>query len=121
LTEGESPRTGLATRTLGLAYPGAFGKRRSLALGATLEFSIFRPQGLDGGAQVYRNLPPAEWRFKQKIQGYVTYALTEQHEALFQTPALSVAVFAQTSEMAATLKRWTEEVLETTNQTDEGD
>jgi hypothetical protein len=71
--------------------------------------------------EVYRNLPPIEWRFKQKIQGYVTYDLSGQHEALFATPVLSIAVFATTEQMAATLKRWTEEVLESTNQQDEGD
>jgi Replication-relaxation len=63
--------------------------------------------------EVYRNLPPAEWRFKQKVQGYVATVDTGRHEALFQTPALSIAVIAiaQTEQMAATLKRWTEEVL----------
>jgi Replication-relaxation len=61
--------------------------------------------------EVYRNLPPAEWRFKQKIQGYV-YAVDEGwHEAFFHTPALSIAVIAQTEQMATTLKRWTEEIL----------
>jgi hypothetical protein len=61
--------------------------------------------------EVYRNLPPVEWRFKQKVQAYVTYATGGQHEALFQTPALSIAVFAATAQMAATLKHWTEEAL----------
>ena len=61
--------------------------------------------------EVYRNLPPAEWRYKQKIQGYV-YAVDEGwHEAFFHIPALSLAVIAATEHMAATLKRWTEEVL----------
>jgi hypothetical protein len=62
--------------------------------------------------EVYRNLPPSEWRFKQKIAGYVTSAATGQQEALFQTPAMSVAVFAQTAQIAETLKKWTEEALE---------
>ncbi|HEX2243919.1 MAG TPA: hypothetical protein VHK27_11850, partial [Gammaproteobacteria bacterium] len=44
--------------------------------------------------EVYRTLPPVEWRFKQKIKGYVTYALSGQHEALFHTPALAIAVIA---------------------------
>jgi hypothetical protein len=61
--------------------------------------------------EVYRNLPPQEWRFKQKIAGYVTYTLSGQHKALFQTSALSIVVLAATEHMAATLKRWTEEVL----------
>jgi hypothetical protein len=61
--------------------------------------------------EVYRNLPPQEWRFKQKIAGYVTYVDNGHHAALFHTPALSIAVIAVTEHMAATLKRWTEEVL----------
>jgi hypothetical protein len=61
--------------------------------------------------EVYRNLPPAEWRFKQKIAGYVAAVDTGWHEAFFHTSALSIAVIAQTPQMAATLKRWTEEVL----------
>ncbi len=61
--------------------------------------------------EVYRNLPPAEWRFKQKIKGYVTYVDTGQHEALFHTPVLSITVIAATEQMATTLKRWTEEAL----------
>jgi hypothetical protein len=47
--------------------------------------------------EVYRNLPPAEWRFKQKIQGYVVYLDSGHHEALFQTPALTVMVVAETA------------------------
>jgi hypothetical protein len=64
--------------------------------------------------EVYRNLPPAEWRFKQKIQGYVTYAVSGQHEALFQTPAIGIAVIAQKDKVTPTLKRWTEDVLHKT-------
>jgi hypothetical protein len=71
--------------------------------------------------EVYRNLPPAEWRFKQKIQGYV-YAVDEGwHEAFFHTPALSIAVIAATKQMAATLKRWAEEVLTEMARQPEGD
>jgi protein involved in plasmid replication-relaxation len=33
--------------------------------------------------EVYRNLPPQEWRFKQKIAGYVTYVDNGHHEASF--------------------------------------
>ena len=61
--------------------------------------------------EVYRHLPPVEWRFKQKIQGYVTYALSGQHKALFNTSALSIAVIAVSQQMATTLKQWTEETL----------
>jgi hypothetical protein len=71
--------------------------------------------------EVYRNLPPAEWRFKQKIKGYVTYALSGQHEALFQTPALSIAVIAVTDTQKATLKRWTEETLTEIGRPEEGE
>jgi Replication-relaxation len=71
--------------------------------------------------EVYRNLPPAEWRFKQKVTGYVTYATSGQHEALFHTPALSITVFAATKQMAATLKRWTEEALQEMERPEEGE
>jgi hypothetical protein len=74
--------------------------------------------------EVYRNLPPAEWRFKQKIQGYVATAATGLHQALFHTPALSIAVMTtseQTSvQMATTLKRWTEETLHEIQQPEQG-
>jgi hypothetical protein len=71
--------------------------------------------------EVYRTLPPSEWRFKQKVQGYVSYVTSGQHEALFQTPALSIAVFAATEQMAATLKRWTEEALQEMEQPEQGE
>jgi hypothetical protein len=71
--------------------------------------------------EVYRNLPPAEWRFKQKIAGYVTYAVSGLHEQLFQTPALSIAVIAASKPMATTLKHWTEEVLQESNQPEQGE
>jgi hypothetical protein len=71
--------------------------------------------------EVYRNLPPAEWRFKQKIHGYVTYALTGQHEALFNTAALSIAIITQTEQMETTLKRWTEEALNEIGRPNDGD
>jgi hypothetical protein len=68
--------------------------------------------------EVYRNLPPMEWRFKQKVKGYVAYAASGQHAALFHTASLNIAVFAATEAMVATLKGWTEEALP--NQPDEG-
>jgi hypothetical protein len=71
--------------------------------------------------EVYRNLPPVEWRFKQKIQGYVASLDTGKHEALFHTPALSIAVFAQTGTMADTLKQWTEEALQEMKRPEEGE
>jgi hypothetical protein len=70
--------------------------------------------------EVYRNLPPAEWRFQQKIAGYVTYAESGLHEQLFQTPALSIAVIAASKPMATTLKRWTEEALQAMGRPEEG-
>src|SRR5918996_2576383 len=71
--------------------------------------------------EVYRNLPPVAQRFKQKIQGYVTYVDAGEHQALFHTTALSVALFAQTPAMAATLKRWTEEALTEIERPEEGE
>jgi hypothetical protein len=71
--------------------------------------------------EVYRNLPPQEWRFKQKIAGYITYALSGQHEALFHTSALSIAVIAVAKPMAATLKKWTEEALQEMGRPEEGE
>jgi len=62
--------------------------------------------------EVYRNLPPVERRFKQKIHAYVTYVDTGQHQALFNTSALSLAVIAIANPLAATLKHWTEEALQ---------
>ena len=62
-----------------------------------------------------------EWRFKQKIVGYVSYAVTGQHAALFHTPALSIAIIAATDTQKATLKRWTEEALTAIGQPEEGE
>jgi hypothetical protein len=96
------------------------GKARTVCIepDASLDFTITetwhaKPQTWQDffHIEVYRNLPPAEWRFKQKIAGYVTLATTGQQNALFQTPALSVAVFAATDTMAQMLKTWTEETL----------
>jgi hypothetical protein len=71
--------------------------------------------------EVYRNLPPAEWRFKQKIQGYVSYLASGQHEALFASPALTIAVIAETGQMATTLKRWAEDALQDLGRPEEGE
>jgi hypothetical protein len=71
--------------------------------------------------EVYRNLPPVKSHFKQKIQGYVTYVDTGQHEALFQTPVLSIAVFATTGQIATMLKSWTEEALQEIGRAADGD
>jgi hypothetical protein len=71
--------------------------------------------------EVYRTLPPVKERFKQKIQGLVTYVATGQHEALFGTSALSIAVIAQTPQLATTLKSWTEEALRERERPIDGD
>src|SRR5918992_5457559 len=52
-----------------------------------------------------------EERFKRKIRGYAGYINSTLHQQLFQTPALAIAFFCQTSQLAETLLRWTEEVL----------
>jgi hypothetical protein len=71
--------------------------------------------------EVYRTLPPADWRFTQKVQGYVTVVESGQHEQLFGTPALSIAVFCQTPPMAVTLKQWTEETLQKINRPEQSE
>jgi protein involved in plasmid replication-relaxation len=71
--------------------------------------------------EVYRTLPPADWRFKQKVRGYITAVTTGQHEELFHTPALSIAVIAQTEHMTATLKQWAEEALQEMERPEEGE
>jgi hypothetical protein len=71
--------------------------------------------------EVYRTLPAGKSHFKQKIHGYVTYVDTGQHEALFNTSALSIAVIAHTPQMAALLKYWTEEALRERDRPEEGD
>jgi hypothetical protein len=52
-----------------------------------------------------------EYRFKQKIHAYYAYEGSPIHQQLFATPALCIAFFCATKQMAGTLKRWTEEVL----------
>jgi hypothetical protein len=69
--------------------------------------------------EVYRTLPTMEQQFKQKIQGYVVYAQSPLHQQLFHTSALSIAIFAQTPEIAKTLRKWTQEAL--ASQPDEED
>jgi hypothetical protein len=88
---------------------------------ASLDFLIHKTWQNFLHIEVYRNLPPVEWRFKQKIQGYVTYALSGQHEALFNTPALSIAIITASEQMAARLKQWTEEALQEIKQPEQGE
>jgi hypothetical protein len=51
----------------------------------------------------------------------VTYALSGQHEALFNTPALSIAVIIASKPMAARLKQLTEEALQEIKQPEQGE
>jgi hypothetical protein len=62
-----------------------------------------------------------ESRFKQKVRGYVTSLDTGTHEALFQTAALSIAVFCETRQQAVLLKRWTEDALTEMELPEEGE
>jgi protein involved in plasmid replication-relaxation len=62
-----------------------------------------------------------EYRFKQKIHAYAAYAASITHQELFATPALAIAVFCASSDLAATLKRWTEEALQAVQQPELGE
>src|SRR5918999_715217 len=65
-----------------------------------------------------------ERELKRKIYiplGGKTVCLEPDAGLLFHTPALSIAVIAVTEHMAATLKRWTEEVLTDMEQQAEGE
>src|SRR5918999_1936906 len=62
-----------------------------------------------------------EYRFKQKIHTYAAYAASAIHQELFATPALTIAVFCASSQLAGTLKRWTEEVLQEGQQPELGE
>jgi hypothetical protein len=65
--------------------------------------------------EVYRTHLREE-RFKHKIHTYLAYAASPRHSALFHTPALAIAIFCATDHLAATLKHWTEEVLQEVQQ-----
>jgi hypothetical protein len=86
---------------------------------ASCEFIVQRKWRDFFHIEVYRYLP-VESLWKQKVTGLVTCRQTGQHEALFHTSALSIAVFAQTKAMAETLKAWTEEALTQLKQPEEG-
>jgi hypothetical protein len=62
-----------------------------------------------------------EDRFKHKIHTYAAYAASPRHSALFHTPALAIALFCADDHLAATLKAWTEEVLQEGQQRDLGE
>jgi hypothetical protein len=75
---------------------------------ASLDFTIQQAWRDFFHIELYRHLP-MERRFKQKIQGYLTYACSPLHQELFRTSALSIALIAATEQLAQMLKRWTEE------------
>ncbi len=62
-----------------------------------------------------------EHRFKQKIAGYVVYASSPQHETLFHTKALTIALFCEAEAVKTLLKGWTEQVLTKRGQEEEGE
>jgi hypothetical protein len=86
---------------------------------ASLDFTVQQAWRDFFHIELYRHLP-MEHRFKQKVQGYLTYAQSSLHQELFHTQALSIAMFAATEQLVQTLKRWTEEVLTKVNQPAEG-
>jgi Replication-relaxation len=77
---------------------------------ASLDFTIQQAWRDFFHIEFYRHLP-MEHRFKQKIHGYLTYAESSQHQELFHTAALSIAILAATEQLSRTLKGWTEDVL----------
>jgi hypothetical protein len=92
---------------------------------ASLDFTLQQSWRDFFHIELYHHLPK-EQRFKQKVQGYLTYAKSSLHQELFHTSALSIAVFAaggmpsEREQLAQMLKRWTEEVLTKLNQPAEG-
>jgi hypothetical protein len=86
---------------------------------ASLDFTVQKAWRDFFHIELYRHLP-MERRFKQKVQGYLTYAASPVHQELFHTSALSIAMFAATEQLAQMLKRWTEEVLTKLEQQAEG-
>jgi hypothetical protein len=62
-----------------------------------------------------------EYRFKYKIQAYVSYAASSMQQKLFQTTSLNIAVLCSSSHLAETLQRWTEEVLGAVRQPELGE
>jgi hypothetical protein len=91
----------------------------SIAPDASCEFIVQQKWRDFFHIEVYRYLP-VETLWKQKVTGLVTYRQTGQHQTLFHTSALSIAVFAQTTAIAQTLKAWTEEALTKLAQPSEG-
>jgi hypothetical protein len=86
---------------------------------ASLDFTVQQAWRDFFHIELYRHLP-MEHRFKQKVQGYLTYAGSPLHQELFRTSALSITMFAATKQLAKMLKQWTEEVLTKLNEQAEG-
>jgi hypothetical protein len=112
-------------RKIVVALPAAGGKTRQIFLepDASLDFRIRRDDTVWRDffhIEVYRH-HPMEHRFKQKIAGYVASASSDQHEALFHTKALTIALFCETPALLTLLKGWTEQVLTQLGQEDEGE
>jgi hypothetical protein len=70
--------------------------------------------------EVYRTHLRQE-RFKHKIHTYAAYAASPRHSTLFHTPALAIAIFCADDQLKATLKQWTEEVLQEGQQRELGE
>jgi hypothetical protein len=97
------PRTGEETRQIYLEPDASLDFRIRSLKDETAWRDFFH-------IEVYRH-HPMEHHFKQKVQGYVVYASSTQHEALFHTTAPSIALFCETTACLTLLKGWTEQVL----------
>jgi Replication-relaxation len=86
---------------------------------ASLDFTVQQAWRDFFHIELYRHLP-MQRRFKQKVQGYLTYAGSPAHQEFFRTSALSIAMFAATEQLAQMLKQWTEDVLAKLNEQAEG-
>ena len=108
-------------RKIYVAIPQDKEKPRNICLepDASLDFTVQQAWRDFFHIELYRHLP-MEHRFKQKIQGYLTYAESSRHQELFHTQAFSIAMLATTEQLSLTLKRWTEEVLTKLNKPGEG-
>jgi hypothetical protein len=108
-------------RKIYVAIPQDKEKPRNICLepDASLDFTIQQAWRDFFHIELYRHLP-MERRFKQKVQGYLTYAGSPSHQELFRTSALSIAIFAATEQLTQMLKQWTEDVLTKLEQQPEG-
>jgi Replication-relaxation len=109
-------------RTIYVAVPGEGMITRKIAIepDGAVEFVIQDTWQDFFYLEVYRH-HLNETRFKHKIQGYVTALITDLHEQLFQTSAMTVVVIATIEKLAGTLKQWAEEALVAMHRADAGD